>query len=250
MEHRVRVVLQQQDVLLLGQVDQPSPVGLRHADPAGVGEVGHHVAGPGAQPLGPGATDLFGEVGQVDAARPLAYRADRHLDQPGRAEEADVRGVRREDHVAGVGAQRPEDQDHRLLAPGGHQHGLGGDGQSFVGLQVPGDQLVDESLGAAVLEEGPPHVLVAEALIVRQVPLEGAEMVAEPGDVVEALVRASRREGDGVRIAARDLVEQRHGGQRRVTHRSVQPGGVELDAGAASPRSTGELLRSSETLVI
>jgi hypothetical protein len=106
------------------------------------------------------------------------------------------------------------------------------DADPLVGCQLAGDQLVHDSLGPAVLEEGLAHPLLAVPEVGSQVLTERFQVAVDELDVEELLARAARGERDRLGVAAADLVEDVHGLQRGVLEAGVQGGRAQLGAHA------------------
>src|SRR4029077_20179445 len=171
------------------------------AHPGRVREVRHHVTRPRAQPRLPGLADLRGQVVQVDAGRTAAHRPDGHVDQPGGPGDADVDGRDREQDVPFVAAQRPQGDEHRLLAADGDHDRLRVDQHLLVAGELPGDQLMDDSFGPAVLKEDLIYLRIITSLFIPQVTHESFEILLDQRGVKETFVRASGSERYRLRIA-------------------------------------------------
>ena len=150
-EQAVRVVLDQQQIMLGRDRQQPSPGLQVEAQSGRVGEVRHHVAGPWPQPVGPGGLHHRGQIVV------LGNRQDGKVEQTSSASESDVRRGDREEDVVRTGAQSAEGEDHRLLAADRDDDRLGIDVDVFVDGEVAGDQVVHDALGPAVLEDRPSY---------------------------------------------------------------------------------------------
>ncbi len=227
-EGAVRVVLDEQQALAGRDLEQSLAQGHGHAHARGVREVRHHVTGPGPVPGLPGPAGLLGQVRQVDPVRSAPDRPDREVGQPGRAGQAHVAGRDREQDVALIGPQRPGHGEHRFLVADGDHDRLGIDRDALVGRQVLRDQLVDDPLGPAVLEDHLIQPGLAVPKLAGQVGTERVQVVVDERDVEELLARPPGGERDRVRVPAGDLVQEVHRLQSRVEQRSVQLRGDKL----------------------
>jgi hypothetical protein len=130
---------------------------------------------------------------------------------------ADVAGECGEQHVVLVPAQCPQGEEQRLLAADGDHNGLRADLDVLVDGQVLRDEVVDDPLGPAVLQDQPAHHHLVVAMPRHGVVAVPFEVVVHVVEVEESLVGPACRERDGVRVLVRDLVEEVHRlGDRRV----------------------------------
>jgi hypothetical protein len=104
-EQPVRVVLEDQQVVFVGDLQQPS-AGRDVEGVAGrVGEVGHDVKRAWPQAAGAGRGGRHSHPLGVQSARGLGYGHDVDVEQAGRAGEADVARRRGEHDIARRGTQ-------------------------------------------------------------------------------------------------------------------------------------------------
>ncbi|MET8137821.1 hypothetical protein ABZ153_42355 [Streptomyces sp. NPDC006290] len=69
-----------------------------------------------------------------------------------------------------------QQEHHRLLAAGGHHDALRVHREALVDLELARYEFVDESFGAAVLEEGAPHVLCGKSFLLFEITPERHEV--------------------------------------------------------------------------
>ncbi len=221
-EEPVRVVLDHQQPLLGRRLQQPGARPDRHAGAGRVGEVGDDVQCARAAAAGPDGARRLPHGRRVGPAlRPLRDGHRRQVEQPGRAGDADVAGRADQQDVLRRGAQRPQHQQHALLrAHRQHQRGRI-DVQALVVGEGPGDQVADDALGRPVLEQRGAHGAAAQAAS-GEVREKGVQVLVDVLRLEESLVRAAGCEGERLRVALGDLVEEGHRVQQRIGQAGVQ----------------------------
>ncbi|GAA2996716.1 hypothetical protein GCM10020229_06540 [Kitasatospora albolonga] len=166
--------------------------------PEGLAKSGDDVERPGTPALGPQAADGGGQRGRVA----LRHGDGGHVQQPGRAGHADVAGRADQQHVVRCGAERAQHQQHALLRADGDHHRGRVDGQALVVGEGAGDQVGDDALGGAVLEQRGADLVLRQAAAAQVVQVD-VEVLRDLFGLEEALRAGGRGRRRGRRGSAR-----------------------------------------------